>query len=106
MVAGMWWFFTLLMVSSYTANLAACLTTENPDSHFNDIEELVERADKLDIKYGAKSGGATANFFIVMSTPGKLIFGILILWYFSFRIQTTRCIKRLGNTWKPIPMKW
>ena len=22
MVAGMWWFFTLIMVSSYTANLA------------------------------------------------------------------------------------
>ena len=22
MVAGMWWFFTLIMISSYTANLA------------------------------------------------------------------------------------
>ena len=26
MVAGMWWFFTLIMISSYTANLAAFLT--------------------------------------------------------------------------------
>lgn len=53
------------MVSSYTANLAAFLTTENPDAHFSDVQELVERADKIGIKYGAKAGGATANFFIV-----------------------------------------
>lgn len=63
----MWWFFTLIMVSSYTANLAAFLTTENPDAHFTDVQELVERSDKLAIKYGAKAGGATANFFIVSS---------------------------------------
>ena len=25
MVAGMWWFFTLIMISSYTANLAGLL---------------------------------------------------------------------------------
>lgn len=64
-MAGVWWFFTLIMVSSYTANLAAFLTTENPDAHFTNVEELVERADKIGIKYGAKAGGATANFFIV-----------------------------------------
>lgn len=65
MVSGFWWFFTLIMVSSYTANLAAFLTTENPDNPFDNIYELVERADKFGIKYGAKAGGATANFFKV-----------------------------------------
>lgn len=65
MVAGMWWFFTLIMVSSYTANLAAFLTTENTEVHFSDVNELVEKADKLGIKYGAKANGATATFFIV-----------------------------------------
>lgn len=64
-VSGFWWFFTLIMVSSYTANLAAFLTTESSDNPFSDINELVERADKLGIKYGAKAGGATANFFKV-----------------------------------------
>ena len=28
-IAGMWYLFTLIMVSSYTANLAASLTAEN-----------------------------------------------------------------------------
>nr|CAH7762357.1 unnamed protein product [Callosobruchus chinensis] len=63
MVAGMWWFFTLLMVSSYTANLAAFLTTENPDPHFSNFHELVTNAETKKIKYGAKRGGATPNFF-------------------------------------------
>lgn len=63
MVAGMWWFFTLIMVSSYTANLAAFLTTENPDQPFTNVHELVSRSEKYSIKYGAKKNGATANFF-------------------------------------------
>lgn len=65
MVAGMWWFFTLIMVSSYTANLAAFLTTETPDTPFNNVEELVKVAETKGIKYGAKSNGATAIFFRV-----------------------------------------
>ena len=32
MIAGLWWFFTLIMISSYTANLAAFLTVERMDS--------------------------------------------------------------------------
>lgn len=65
MVAGLWWFFTLIMVSSYTANLAAFLTSENTENPFNNVQELVERAEKLGIKYGAKEDGATALFFRV-----------------------------------------
>nr|XP_023024797.1 glutamate receptor ionotropic, kainate 2-like [Leptinotarsa decemlineata]XP_023024798.1 glutamate receptor ionotropic, kainate 2-like [Leptinotarsa decemlineata] len=63
MIAGMWWFFTLLMVSSYTANLAAFLTTEKPDPHFTNFKELVENAERKNIKLGAKRGGATESFF-------------------------------------------
>ncbi|XP_072382959.1 glutamate receptor ionotropic, kainate 2-like [Diabrotica undecimpunctata] len=62
MIAGMWWFFTLLMVSSYTANLAAFLTTEKPDPHFNNLHELVENAEVKKITIGAKAGGATETF--------------------------------------------
>lgn len=60
MVAGMWWFFTLIMISSYTANLAAFLTVERMDSPIESAEDL---AKQTKIKYGALRGGSTASFF-------------------------------------------
>ncbi|KAJ8910748.1 hypothetical protein NQ315_017205, partial [Exocentrus adspersus] len=60
MVAGMWWFFTLIMISSYTANLAAFLTVERMDSPIESAEDL---AKQTKIKYGAYKGGSTAAFF-------------------------------------------
>nr|QRN45439.1 ionotropic glutamate receptor kainate 2-like isoform X3 [Carausius morosus] len=60
MVAGIWWFFTLIMVSSYTANLAAFLTVETTTSPFTDVKTLAEQ--KI-VKYGAKRNGATYLFF-------------------------------------------
>lgn len=64
--ASVWWFFILIMVSSYTANLAAFLATENPIELFTDISSLVENAPKYKIRYGAKAGGATETFFKVI----------------------------------------
>ncbi|XP_046399076.1 glutamate receptor ionotropic, kainate 2-like isoform X1 [Ischnura elegans] len=60
MVAGMWWFFTLIMISSYTANLAAFLTVERMDVTIESAEDL---AKQTKIKYGAVEGGSTASFF-------------------------------------------
>lgn len=62
MVAGMWWFFTLIMISSYTANLAAFLTNERMDATIASAEDL---AKQTKIKYGAVKGGSTAGFFQV-----------------------------------------
>lgn len=62
MVAGIWWFFTLIMVSSYTANLAAFLTVE---SMYQPIKNVKDLASQTAIKYGAKDGGSTINFFRV-----------------------------------------
>lgn len=61
-VAGMWWFFTLIMISSYTANLAAFLTVERMDSPIESAEDL---AKQTKIKYGALKGGSTVSFFRV-----------------------------------------
>ncbi|XP_050296371.1 glutamate receptor ionotropic, kainate 2-like [Anthonomus grandis grandis] len=58
--SGFWWFFILIMVSSYTANLAAFLTVETRVTPFKNIDDL---AKQTEIKYGAKRGGATASFF-------------------------------------------
>lgn len=62
MVAGMWWFFTLIMVSSYTANLAAFLTVDKMDNPIKGVEDL---AKQTKIKYGAVKGGSTSAFFRV-----------------------------------------
>ncbi|XP_017890631.2 glutamate receptor ionotropic, kainate 2-like [Ceratina calcarata] len=60
MMASSWSFFVLIMVSSYTANLAAFLTVETIVSPFSNIDEL---AKKKTIKYGAKEKGSTLIFF-------------------------------------------
>ncbi|XP_076658018.1 glutamate receptor ionotropic, kainate 2 isoform X2 [Halictus rubicundus] len=60
MMATSWWFFCLIMVSSYTANLAAFLTVESTVSQFQNVEEL---AKEKKVKYGAKDKGATFLFF-------------------------------------------
>ncbi|XP_017772226.1 PREDICTED: glutamate receptor ionotropic, kainate 2-like isoform X2 [Nicrophorus vespilloides] len=60
MVAGMWWFFSLIMCASYTANLAAFLTMERMGPTIENAEDL---AKQTKIKYGSVLGGATGSFF-------------------------------------------
>ncbi|ROT63284.1 putative glutamate receptor ionotropic, kainate 2 [Penaeus vannamei] len=65
-VAGIWWFFTLIMISSYTANLAAFLTVERMESPIESAEDL---AKQTKIKYGSMYGGSTWNFFSSSEVP-------------------------------------
>ncbi|KAG1662338.1 Glutamate receptor ionotropic, kainate 2 [Nymphon striatum] len=60
MVAGTWWFFTLIMISSYTANLAAFLTVQRMVSPIESAEDL---ARQTKIEYGCYKGGSTEAFF-------------------------------------------
>ncbi|KAJ2951073.1 hypothetical protein O0L34_g5453 [Tuta absoluta] len=59
-VAGMWWFFALIMCSSYTANLAAFLTNAAMDDSIKSADDL---AMQTKIKYGTVKGGSTSSFF-------------------------------------------
>ncbi|CRK95896.1 CLUMA_CG009342, isoform A [Clunio marinus] len=59
-VGGIWWFFTLIIISSYTANLAAFLTVERM---ITPIENAADLADQQDISYGTLEGGSTMTFF-------------------------------------------
>ena len=62
-VAGsVWWFFTLIIVSSYTANLAAFLTVQRMQSPIESSDDLVKQTK---IAYGTVSGGSTMEFFRV-----------------------------------------
>lgn len=62
-VASIWLFFTLIMVSSYTANLAAFLTIETPQVLIENVKDLSEN--KGGVVYGAKRTGSTKTFFAV-----------------------------------------
>ncbi|KAL5012176.1 hypothetical protein ScPMuIL_010727 [Solemya velum] len=70
-VGSAWWFFTLILISSYTDNLAAFLTVENL---FPPIRSADELSKQTDIEYGTVKGGATANFFENQKTGGLVVY--------------------------------
>ncbi|XP_020297378.1 glutamate receptor 1 isoform X8 [Pseudomyrmex gracilis] len=60
-IAGsVWWFFTLILISSYTANLAAFLTIERMVTPINSPEDL---AAQTEVQYGTLNEGSTRDFF-------------------------------------------
>ncbi|CAL8105330.1 unnamed protein product [Calicophoron daubneyi] len=59
-IAGFWWFFTLIVISSYTANLAAFLTVARMVAPIENAEDLSKQTK---IKYGTIQGGSTVAFF-------------------------------------------
>ncbi|XP_055939861.1 glutamate receptor ionotropic, kainate 2-like isoform X2 [Argiope bruennichi] len=59
-IGAIWWFFTLIMISSYTANLAAFLTVERMITPIESVEDLAEQSK---ISYGTLEGGSTMTFF-------------------------------------------
>jgi hypothetical protein len=64
-VGGIWWFFTLIIISSYTANLAAFLTVERMITPIENAEDL---AMQTEITYGTLESGSTMTFFRVKSS--------------------------------------
>ena len=61
-MGSVWWFFTLILISSYTANLAAFLTVERMVAPINSPEDL---ASQTEVQYGTLSHGSTWDFFRV-----------------------------------------
>ena len=43
LVASFYWFFTLIMISSYTANLAAFLTIERMEMPISSVDDLASQ---------------------------------------------------------------
>ncbi|RCN42514.1 hypothetical protein ANCCAN_11486 [Ancylostoma caninum] len=62
LLGGTWWVFTLVIISAYTANLAAVLTVSRP---FIPIKNLDDLANQTAISYGTIKGGSTMQFFQV-----------------------------------------
>ncbi|XP_068679093.1 glutamate receptor 4-like [Montipora foliosa] len=59
-LAGAFWFFTMILISTYTANLAAYFTAKNTKSSINSLEDL---ANQNKINYGVLNGGSLSTFF-------------------------------------------
>ena len=60
LITLVWAFFTLIIISSYTANLAAFLTVQRLQSPIESVEDLSKQTA---IRYGAQRSGSTENFF-------------------------------------------
>ncbi|KAJ3581008.1 hypothetical protein NHX12_017178, partial [Muraenolepis orangiensis] len=56
------WAFTLIIISSYTANLAAFLTVQRMEAPVKSVDDL---ADQTAIEYGSMHSGSTVTFFQV-----------------------------------------
>jgi hypothetical protein len=74
LAASAWWFFTLILISSYTANLAAFLTVERMVSPIESAEQLSRQTE---IQYGSVEGGSTKEFF-------RVTYFVLEIKYFDF----------------------
>ncbi|GMS80446.1 hypothetical protein PENTCL1PPCAC_2622, partial [Pristionchus entomophagus] len=59
---AVWWMFTLILISSYTANLAAFLTTRRMASPIENADDLSKQTK---IKFGTLGRGSTMTFFNV-----------------------------------------
>ncbi|KAG7270576.1 hypothetical protein CRUP_000141, partial [Coryphaenoides rupestris] len=88
-VGGIWWFFTLIIISSYTANLAAFLTVERMDAPIDSADDL---AKQTRIEYGAVRDGSTMTFFkkSKISTYEKM-------WAFMSSRKNTALVKNNGE---------
>ncbi|KAI7806120.1 putative glutamate receptor ionotropic, partial [Triplophysa rosa] len=88
-IGGIWWFFTLIIISSYTANLAAFLTVERMDSPVDSADDL---AKQTKIEYGVVKDGATISFFKKsrVSTFEKM-------WAFMSSRQSTSFVKSIED---------
>ncbi|XP_076362724.1 glutamate receptor 1-like isoform X2 [Tachypleus tridentatus] len=59
-VGSVWWFFTLIIISSYTANLAAFLTVERMVTPINSADDLSRQTE---VEYGTLRFSSTQEFF-------------------------------------------
>ena len=58
-MTGVWWFFILIIVSSYTANLAAHLTVTRMQNHVSSFQDL---AIQNDMRYGTARDTSIFDF--------------------------------------------
>lgn len=93
-VGGIWWFFTLIIISSYTANLAAFLTVERMESPIDSADDL---AKQTKIEYGAVRDGSTMTFFKVRIWQSLLRAYLILAWWWRKTKASSAREKILDN---------
>lgn len=71
----------MIIISSYTANLAAFLTVERM---ITPIENAADLADQQDISYGTLEGGSTMTFFRVSILKLSLLPAFVVIRRYFF----------------------
>ncbi|CAI5443721.1 unnamed protein product [Caenorhabditis angaria] len=66
LIAVVWWMFTQIIISSYTAQLAAFLTVERMSTPIESTQDL---ANQQKIRYGTLKSGSTMDFFRESKIP-------------------------------------
>ncbi|RUS87243.1 hypothetical protein EGW08_004995, partial [Elysia chlorotica] len=95
-IGGAWWFFVLIIISSYTANLAAFLTIERMVTPIESADDLVNHPT---IKYGAVESGSTLQFFVNSEIPVYRQMGEYMLAHPEVLVQTNEeGIKRVRDS--------
>ena len=69
-IGGAWWFVVLIMISSYTANLAAFLTIEKMLTPIDSADDLISQSE---ISYGTLESGSTQAFFQVTISRSYIV---------------------------------
>ena len=64
LVGSVWWFFTLILISSYTANFAAVRTVNRMVLPIKSADDL---SNQKEVQYGTLKLGSTWEFFRVRS---------------------------------------
>ena len=75
-VGSVWWFFTLIIISSYTANLAAFLTVERMETPIKSADDL---AKQTDVEYGALKHSSTQEFFKVSRKKNDFLMMMMMM---------------------------
>ena len=108
---GVWFFFALIMIASYTANLAAFLTVETLETPIKSVEDLPGQDE---IWYGAMEGGSTAGFFENSNNdvyqkiwqfmsgrwPSAVVYSLTLAWQVCTRQRS--CSRETLKVWR----KW
>ncbi|XP_032832051.1 glutamate receptor 4-like isoform X1 [Petromyzon marinus] len=88
-VGGVWWFFTLIIISSYTANLAAFLTVERMVSPIESADDLAKQSE---ISYGTLDSGSTKEFF------GRSKISVYeTMWHYMRAAEPSVFVKKTGE---------